>query len=65
MNFVENIDSLLDGEMTNLEKVIAICDLLIPKIMYTPLKDADCIINKLYCFQQNATHGLSFWGIRS
>lgn len=59
MNFVENIDSLLDGEMTNQEKVIAICDLLIPKIMYTPLKDADSIINKLYRFQQTTNHEIN------
>lgn len=59
MNFVEHIDSLLHAEMTNQEKVIAISDILIPKIMYTPLKDADCIINKLHDFQQNVRYEIN------
>jgi signal transduction histidine kinase len=53
MNFLEKTIEVLDNEMTNLDKIIAVCDILIPKIMYIPTAQVAPISLKIIQLRSN------------
>lgn len=53
MKFLNKTKAILKNEMQDSDKIIALCDVLIPKVMYIPLSQASTIKLKVAQFQSH------------
>ena len=53
MDFLKKTEIILANDMINSDKIIALCDILIPKIMYIPLTQASVIQSSAIDFQSS------------
>ena len=56
MNFEEKIVTIFSENLSNIDKVNALANLIIPRIMYVPFSKIDLIKDKIRCFETTSEH---------